>query len=176
MSCQVVRGTAIEPRRCWPDFMQNGATVPTALQRRIGHHCRPRARPLEVASPSRNGSSVRARLDQGQRRGQLLRPLRRGKQFVGAAPDSKAGGDGRRCDARLLGPQRDRARRLSRQRHDGDRRLRHSSNEAAEQGRAIGSGGRSASWPSRAAGDVDSAPAGGLLPGMITVTLAKKDT
>jgi ParB-like chromosome segregation protein Spo0J len=58
-------------------------------------------------------------------RGQFLRPLWRGGQPAGAAPDGKAGGDGRRRDPRLLRPQRDRARRLSRQRHDGDRSRAH---------------------------------------------------
>ena len=43
----------------------------------------------------------------------------------GAAPDREAGGDGRRRDPRLLGPRRHRARCLSRQRHDGDRRRAH---------------------------------------------------
>ena len=58
-------------------------------------------------------------------RGQLLRPLRRGGQSPGAASDGQAGGDGRRRDPRLLGPRRHRARRLSRQRHDADRRRAH---------------------------------------------------
>jgi len=41
-------------------------------------------------------------------------------QSVGTAPHGEAGGDGGRCDPRLLGPRRDRARCLPRQRHDGD--------------------------------------------------------
>ena len=40
--------------------------------------------------------------------------------LLGAASDGEAGGDGRRCDPRLFGPRRHRARRLSWQRHDGD--------------------------------------------------------
>jgi hypothetical protein len=36
--------------------------------------------------------------------GQFLRPVRRGGQSAGAAPDGKAGGDGRRRNPRLLGP------------------------------------------------------------------------
>ena len=56
---------------------------------------------------------------------QFLRPLQRGRQSIGTASDCEAGGDGRRCGARLLGARRHRARRLSRQRHDGDRRRAH---------------------------------------------------
>ena len=49
----------------------------------------------------------------------------RGRQSAGTAPDREAGGDGRRRDPRLLGARRHRARRLSRQRHDPDRRRAH---------------------------------------------------
>ena len=60
----------------------------------------------------------------GLPRGQFLCPKRR-RQSVGAAPHGEAGGDDCRRDPRLLGARRDRARRLSRQRHDGDRRRAH---------------------------------------------------
>src|SRR6266446_1694081 len=58
-------------------------------------------------------------------RSQLLRPQRRRGQSAGAASDGEAGGTGRRCDPRLHRARRDRARRLSRQRHDDDRRRAH---------------------------------------------------
>jgi ParB-like nuclease domain len=57
--------------------------------------------------------------------GQFLLPSRRGGQSLGAASSREAGGDGCRCNPRLLGPRRHRARRLSRQRHDPDRRRAH---------------------------------------------------
>ena len=58
-------------------------------------------------------------------RGQVSPPPQRGGQFVGAARDRKASGDGRRCNPRLLSPRRHRTRQLSRQRHDTDRRRAH---------------------------------------------------
>ena len=83
---------------------------------------RPRRAPQQ-----RSARPLRAQRQQclGVPRGQFPRPKRRGRQSVGAAPDGEAGGDGCGCDSRLLGARRDRAGRLSRQRHDGDRRRAH---------------------------------------------------
>ena len=54
-------------------------------------------------------------------RGQLVFAQNRRGQPLGIASDRKTGGISRRCDPRLHGPRRHRARRFFRQRHDPDR-------------------------------------------------------